>query len=359
MAATTHCQTHSPMPSIPLPFVVALVLAVMLVRLLRAHQDAPFNPFFVALLAACTVQSVLVGLRWNLGLELARYLLPVVAASVPPLVFASFDSLARAQHHRINAWIVAAPPVLVVLLIVLWVDAVDAALIAIYLVFAAALLWLARKGPDALPLARFETVASAHLSLVAGAAVLVASALVDLFVMADFMWMDGRHAAIAIAAANFFSPLILGLAATVASHSRVAEEAADTRSNPIGTDDPEVHEIARRLEALLREQQLFRDANLNLNRLSRRAGIPARRVSAAVNRVHGQNVSQYINGYRIEEARRLLRQTSEPVTRIMFEAGFQTKSNFNREFRRVTGMNPVTWRAQNAAEKVSARYKGT
>jgi AraC-like DNA-binding protein len=351
MATTTHFQALPAMPSIPLPFVVALVLAVMLVRLVRAHHNAPPNLFFVALLVACAVQSVLVGLRWNAGFAFARYLLPVIAAAIPPLVFASFDSLAVTRRFRTNVWIIAAPPVVVVLLIAMWPEAVDITLIVIYFGFAAALLLLARQGPDALPLARFESVAYAHRALLAGAAVLVASAFVDLFVMADFTWMGGRHAAIAIAAANLVNPLILGLAAAVSGHSRVPDETTGARPSISAVDDPDVHDIVRRLETLLREQHLYRDANLNLNRLARRAGIPARRASVAVNRAHGKNVSQFINGYRIDEARRLLRQTSEPVTRIMFEAGFQTKSNFNREFRRVTGMNPQSWRAQNAAEK--------
>ena len=29
----------------------------------------------------------------------------------------------------------------------------------------------------------------------------------------------------------------------------------------------------------------------------------------------------------------------------MFDVGFSTKSNFNREFRRVTGMSPRQWRS--------------
>jgi AraC-like DNA-binding protein len=28
----------------------------------------------------------------------------------------------------------------------------------------------------------------------------------------------------------------------------------------------------------------------------------------------------------------------------MFDSGFQTKSNFNREFRRQTGLSPAAWR---------------
>jgi AraC-like DNA-binding protein len=31
----------------------------------------------------------------------------------------------------------------------------------------------------------------------------------------------------------------------------------------------------------------------------------------------------------------------------MLESGFQTKSNFNREFRRVTSLSPATWRDRN------------
>ena len=49
-------------------------------------------------------------------------------------------------------------------------------------------------------------------------------------------------------------------------------------------------------------------------------------------------------GYRIAEACRLLTETDQPVTKIMFDVGFQTKSNFNGEFRRVTGMSPTAWR---------------
>jgi AraC-like DNA-binding protein len=53
-----------------------------------------------------------------------------------------------------------------------------------------------------------------------------------------------------------------------------------------------------------------------------------------------KNVSQYTNDFRIAEACRLLRETDMSVTAAMFESGFQTKSNFNREFRRVTFPQP-------------------
>jgi AraC-like DNA-binding protein len=41
-----------------------------------------------------------------------------------------------------------------------------------------------------------------------------------------------------------------------------------------------------------------------------------------------KNVSQYVNGHRIAEACRFLKGAGQPVTAVMFESGFQTKSNF-------------------------------
>jgi AraC-like DNA-binding protein len=60
--------------------------------------------------------------------------------------------------------------------------------------------------------------------------------------------------------------------------------------------------------------------------------------------VLGKNVSQVVNDYRIQEAKDRLRGTDDPITSIMYEAGFQTKSNFNREFLRVTGVTPRAFR---------------
>ncbi|WP_245413393.1 helix-turn-helix domain-containing protein [Mangrovicella endophytica] len=86
------------------------------------------------------------------------------------------------------------------------------------------------------------------------------------------------------------------------------------------------------------------DVDLNLDRIARRLRRPARDVSGAINRTRGMSVSQYVNGYRVERACRLLLDTADPITRIMLDAGFGTKSNFNREFQRVTGMTPSAYR---------------
>jgi len=50
--------------------------------------------------------------------------------------------------------------------------------------------------------------------------------------------------------------------------------------------------------------------------------VPARDISVAVNRVRSESVSRYLNRFRIEEACRLLKETDDPIIKIMLEAGF-------------------------------------
>lgn len=76
---------------------------------------------------------------------------------------------------------------------------------------------------------------------------------------------------------------------------------------------------------------------------------PSRHISMAINRTQGRNVSQIVNEYRIREAKCLLKETDLPITAVMFECGFQTKSNFNREFIRVTGVTPSDYRRLSAS----------
>jgi AraC-like DNA-binding protein len=62
----------------------------------------------------------------------------------------------------------------------------------------------------------------------------------------------------------------------------------------------------------------------------------------------GGNVSRHINTWRIEHACRLM-VAGQSVTAAMLGSGFNTKSNFNRESLRVTGLSPRDWMKNNPA----------
>lgn len=202
-----------------------------------------------------------------------------------------------------------------------------------------------RRGTDALRLASFEEAEPAFRAILFAAIALLFSASIDAFVFVDMTWMDGAHSPPAIAIGNLAGLMILSIAAAAASRSRPAMEVTAAPFCETAGEKETLSAVA----ALMTTRRVYRDADLTLDRLARKLGMPARQISTAVNRITGRNVSQYVNEYRITEACALLDETDRTVTEIMFEVGFQTKSNFNREFRRVTDMSPLEWRGRTAS----------
>ncbi|MGV4795316.1 helix-turn-helix domain-containing protein [Rhizobium sp. F40D2] len=329
---------------IPLPFVVALLLLILFVIVLRRNEEdeEPNRPFLLLILLS-VLQSILSGLRWGYGVQAVAVVAPVIAAIVPPLAYAGVSRLVKTSRRPLPVRIAlhAVPAALILLLMAAWRDAIDIALVLIFVGYALAILLLMRPGADALWLAPFEGAVPAYRAIIFTAAALCLSAAVDTFVFLDLTSAHSERALTLISIGNLSVLAILGIAAAAASRSRAPAETAETAPRPETSEDKET--IAA-VDALMETRKLYRDANLNLDRLARKAGIPARQISAAINRAMDKNVSQYVNDYRIGEACRLLAATEKPVTEVMFEVGFQTKSNFNREFRRVTDMTPVAWR---------------
>ena len=112
--------------------------------------------------------------------------------------------------------------------------------------------------------------------------------------------------------------------------------------------DEEAREIFERWQNLVTERELYKkEGGLTLDQAGRMLVIPARQISQAINRVYGGSFSQYLNDCRVKSAQALLRNNADmPITTLMFEAGFSTKSNFNKEFLRVTGLTPSEYRKQ-------------
>ena len=334
---------------VPLPFVVAILLITLFTAVVRRDDEGPANRPFLALILVSVFQSVISGLRWGYGVQEVMYLAPLGAATVPPLAYAGVMVLARKNHQPLLRRLAlhAGPALVIVVLLVTWRDAIDLALVAIFVAYAIAILLLMRSGTDALRLAPFEGAALAFRAILFAAFALLFSAAVDIFVLLDLAWTQGEYARPVISIGNLALLAILSIAAASASASRRPVETVDAGSTPELADDKET---VAAVHSLMETKRVYRDVELNLDRLARKLGIPARQISTAINRATGKNVSQYVNEHRVAEACRLLAETGRSVTEIMFEVGFQTKSNFNREFRRVTEMTPLEWRERKASK---------
>ncbi|PSJ55965.1 AraC family transcriptional regulator [Mesorhizobium soli] len=339
---------------VPLPFVVALLLVILLVRLLRHSEQGIWdNRLFILLIGAYALQSVLIGVRWGYDFREILPLQSILATLIAPLAWISFRSLTieEAASSEIAGWQHLLPAILVIALLIAWREPIGIVITLVFLSYGAALLWLARRGPDALVVSRIDGVVLSYRSLLITGIALVASAATDVIISFDFAWNGGTHSGAVVAIGNVVSLLVLGGAASVASFSRGHDDRAEAL--PHGVVEPQATEedaaVAVSVNELMQSKRLYTDTELNLGRIARKLNLPARRVSLAINRIHKMSVSQYVNDHRIREACRLLASTDAPVTRVMFDSGFISKSNFNREFLRVTGLTPTLWRQRERA----------
>ena len=84
--------------------------------------------------------------------------------------------------------------------------------------------------------------------------------------------------------------------------------------------------------------------------------MPARDLSQALNGVLGVSFSDFVNGYRVDEAKRLLRDPArqdDTILAVLYDAGFNSKSAFNRVFKLRTGETPSSYR-RSAAKRPDA-----
>jgi AraC-like DNA-binding protein len=340
-------------PAIPLQFVVALLLIIFMLRLLRRDEGLP-SRLFLAMIAAYALQSILYGLRWGYGVEALQPLRPVMAATIPPLSWVGFSALATTGAAGRRLWLHALPPTAVVVLLLAAPRLIEPALFLIAVGYGLALVKLGCAGPDALDRVHLDGAIPVHRALQITGLVMIAEAGVDAAIAVDFVRAGGVHAAWIAGSASLMFIAVLGFAAVVAGGNApglVAPQPAlapAPASIPPGPE-PEDSQVIAELDVAMRTKALYRDPELSLDRLARKMMAPTRRISVAVNRVKGINVSQYVNEFRISDACRRLAETDESITQIMFEVGFLTKSNFNREFLRVTGKSPSARRAERNA----------
>lgn len=118
--------------------------------------------------------------------------------------------------------------------------------------------------------------------------------------------------------------------------------------------DPEVTNIDKPLDSIIKkivdgieQQKLHLNQNLNIEQFSKKIGVPYRVVSYAINKAFDTNFFEFINSHRIEEAKRLLADKKFEhlsIMEVLLESGFNSKSSFQRFFKRLTGISPTEFR---------------
>jgi AraC-like DNA-binding protein len=104
---------------------------------------------------------------------------------------------------------------------------------------------------------------------------------------------------------------------------------------------------------LILEKKLYKNANLKIGDLSEEMKFSTRNISALISTFYEGNFYDFINFYRIEEAKKLLvdSETQMTILAILYEAGFNSKSVFNSVFKKTVGETPSSYRKYHIAAK--------
>ncbi|KAB2879107.1 helix-turn-helix transcriptional regulator [bacterium] len=112
------------------------------------------------------------------------------------------------------------------------------------------------------------------------------------------------------------------------------------------TDDQSKHYMLI-LTELMEKEQLYIDSDLCLDTLSHKLSLPARYVSQIINEQTKQNFFDFVNRYRIDQAKRLLLESKDGRTNILsiaYDVGFNSKSAFNTAFKKYTHSTPSAYK---------------
>ncbi len=125
-----------------------------------------------------------------------------------------------------------------------------------------------------------------------------------------------------------------------------ARELPKEKYSKSGLTEEKAEELFHKLSLLMKEQEVYKQGELTIGELAQTLDIHSNYLSQVINEKQGCNFYEYVNNYRVEEFKRL---SSLPQSKNMtllalaFDCGFNSKSSFNRYFKKVTGVTPTAY----------------
>jgi AraC-like DNA-binding protein len=104
-----------------------------------------------------------------------------------------------------------------------------------------------------------------------------------------------------------------------------------------------------KIRSFMSNEKPYLDANLSLPGLAEKLNIPSHHLSRVINEQFNVNFFDFVNQYRVDEVKsRMDNPEFENLTilGIAFDCGFNTKSAFNRVFKKLTGFTPSEYKKQ-------------
>lgn len=132
----------------------------------------------------------------------------------------------------------------------------------------------------------------------------------------------------------------------IRGNEMTATEEKAMSGKPVIKDDT-ANRLYTTICRLMDEERLYTDLQLSRDLLAERLGTNRTYVTQVISERTGMNFSQFVNSYRINEARRILadpEQADYPIKQLCTDLGFNSLTSFYSTFRSIVGMAPATYR---------------
>lgn len=104
------------------------------------------------------------------------------------------------------------------------------------------------------------------------------------------------------------------------------------------------------LSACMTQDKLYLNAELTLRNLAIHLNIHPNQLSWLINHQYNKNFKEFINSYRVDHFKTLVKQSTEKqlyLIGLAYESGFNSKTAFNAFFKKHTGLTPSQYVKQN------------
>jgi AraC-like DNA-binding protein len=111
--------------------------------------------------------------------------------------------------------------------------------------------------------------------------------------------------------------------------------------------------LLEKLEKIIQYDKIFINEKLSLDDVAVRLNTNTNYISQIINETYNKNFYNFINSYRVEEAKKLLTIAENEkfsILGIAQSVGFVSKSAFNVAFKRVTGLTPSEYKKSAISE---------
>lgn len=108
-----------------------------------------------------------------------------------------------------------------------------------------------------------------------------------------------------------------------------------------GLTDSLSQELKKNLKDLFQNEKLYRNNDINLDMVAEKLNTTRHNASQLINEHFNMSFREFVNSYRIQEAKELLKEENElNIIDVAYEVGYNNKVSFNKAFKKDTQLTP-------------------